>query len=231
MTITLNPRSIIRSLLIFVSILLFFHICVNIVRFSFYIDNGLWSNNDYVKVLINLFDFNTEKNIPTFYTALVLLLSSILLFLITLYNKKYGLKYYPWILLSMVFLFLSLDEMLELHEHFVHLTQRLLHLSGFGTAYWTIPYLIATIILFLSLIKFLNELPKRTLKLFVLAGIIFISGSVGMEIIGGRVEEIIGTKNITYLFCYTVEELLECIGIIIFIYALTSYKSFTIKID
>ena len=90
---------------------------------------------------------------------------------------------------------------------------------------------ISTIILFLGLVKFLNELPKRTLKLFVLAGIIFISGSVGMEIIGGRVEEIIGTKNITYLFCYTVEELLEKIGVIIFIYALTSYKSITIKID
>lgn len=130
----------------------------------------------------------------------------------------------------MVFLFLSIDEMLELHGHFVRLTQRLLDLSGFGTAYWTIPYLIATIILFLSLVKFLNELPKRTLKLFVLAGIIFISGSVGMEIIGGRVEEIIGIQNITYLFCYTVEELLECIGVIIFIYALTSYKSITIKI-
>ena len=77
MTITLNPRSILRSLLIFVSLLLFLHICVNIVRFNYYIDNGLWSNNDYVKVLINLFDFNTEKNIPTFYATLALLLSSI----------------------------------------------------------------------------------------------------------------------------------------------------------
>jgi len=52
--------------------------------------------------------------------------------------------------------------------------------------------LIATIILFLGLVKFLNELPKRTLKLFVLAGIIFISGSVGMEIIGGRQQGING---------------------------------------
>lgn len=219
-----------RTLLIFVSIILFFHICVNIVRFNYYIDNGPWSNNDYVKVLIDLFDFNTEKNIPTFYSALTLLLSSILLFLIALYNKKYDLKYYPWILLSIVFLFLSLDEMLEFHEHLVHLTQRLLDLSGFGTAYWTIPYLVAVIVLFLSLVKFLNELPKRTLKLFVLAGFFFILGSVGMEIIAGRREEIIGVQNITYLFFYTIEELSEMIGVIIFIYALTSYKPFTIKI-
>jgi len=38
----------------------------------------------------------------------------------------------------MVFLFLSPDEMLELHEHFVHLTQRLLDLSGFGTGLYLI---------------------------------------------------------------------------------------------
>jgi hypothetical protein len=214
-----------------VGILLFLHICVNIVRFNYYINNGLWSNNDYVKVLINLFDFNTEKNIPTFYSALALLFSSILLFLIAIYNKKYNLKYYSWILLSIVFLFLSFDEILELHEHFVRLTQRLLSLSGFGTAYWTIPYLIATIILFLSLVRFLKELPIRTLKLFVLAGIIFIAGSVGMEIFGGRVEEIIGRQNIAYVFLYTIEEILEKIGVIIFIYALTSYKSISIKMD
>ena len=88
MTIKFNPRCILRSLLIFVSILLFFHICVNIVKLNYYIDDGLWSNNDYVKVLINLFDFGTEKNIPTFYSALALLFSSMLLFLIALYNKK-----------------------------------------------------------------------------------------------------------------------------------------------
>jgi len=92
----------------------------------------------------------------------------------------------------MVFLFLSPDEMLELHEHFVHLTQRLLNLSGFGTAYWTISYLIAVIILFPGLVKFLTELPKSTMKLFVLAEIIFLSGSIGMEIIVGRQQGING---------------------------------------
>ena len=231
MSFKLEPKYLLRSLLIFVSILLVFHIGVNYVRFNYYIDNGIWSTNDYVKVLINLFDFNTENNIPTFYSALALLLSSVLLRLIALTYKKQNLTFYSWILLSVVFLFLSLDEMLELHEHLVRLTQRLLNLSGFGTAYWTIPYVTAVIILFLLLIKFLNKLPKRTLKLFVLAGILFILGSVGMEIIGGRQEEIFGRENITYVLFYTIEELLEMIGVIIFIYALTSIKTFSVKID
>jgi len=83
-------------------------------------------------------------------------------------------------------------------------------------------------------------LPKKTLKFFIIAGVVFLTGAVGLELIGGRVEELYGipvektfdnSANVLFKFLYTCEEFLEMLGIIIFIYALTSYKKFTIKIE
>lgn len=235
MKIVLNPKYILRSLFLFIGFS-YWHIFVS--RLSDLTSTWTWEHirafggiMTTFKVFIKLFDFNIEKNIPTLYSFLALLFSSILLILITLQNKKNDLKYHAWLPLSMVFFFLSFDEILELHEHLVHLTRRFLNLSGFGTAYWTIPYIIMIAILFFSLYKFLSKLPKRTFKLFVLAGAIFILGSVGMEILGGRQEEINGKSNVLYVFLYTIEELLEMLGVVIFIYALTSYKKITVQID
>jgi hypothetical protein len=240
MNFPLNPRIIFRSLFLFIIILLVANISVIYIYMNYYIENGIWSNNDYVKIVINLFDFNTEKNVPTFYSSLALLFSSILLFLIALKNKKKNLTYLSWVGLAIIFCYLSLDEILELHEHLVHLTRNFLNLSGMGTAYWTIPYLILIILLGAVYFKFLMTLPKKTLKFFLIAGAVFLTGAVGFELIGGRVEELYGiptpksfdsSHNVLFKILYTCEEFLEMLGIIIFIYALTSYKTFTIKIE
>lgn len=231
MNITINPKYVLRTLLIIVGILALSNIGINIIRFNYYMDGGPWSDNEYIKELIFLFDLDTEKNVPSFYSSLALLLSSILLFLIALFYKKSGAKYFPWVLLSLVFFYLALDEILELHEHLVHLTERFFNLTGYGTSYWIIPFGIFGIILFIILFKFLRELPKKTLKQFVISGFVFISGAVGMEILGGIHEEIYGRENATYVILYTIEEILEMLGIVLFIYALTSYKKFTINIS
>src|SRR5690606_29623633 len=214
-----------------VGILALANIGVNFIKLNYYLDGGPWSDNKYVKVIINLFDMDTEGNVSSFYSSLALLCSSILLYLIALFNKKSGLKSFHWTLLSSVFLYLALDEILELHEHLVRLTESFLNLSGYGTSYWIIPIGIIGIILFIVLFKFLRELPKTTLRQFILAGFVFISGAVGMEILGGMHEEIHWRENATYVFLYTVEEILEMVGIVLFIYALTSYKKFTINIS
>jgi hypothetical protein len=55
------------------------------------------------------------------------------------------------------------------------------------------------------------------------AGIIFVAGAVGMEMVGGRYVFYNGKEELQYALMVTLEELLEMTGIIIFIYALASY--------
>jgi glycosyltransferase involved in cell wall biosynthesis len=73
----------------------------------------------------------------------------------------------------------------------------------------------------------MEELRKLcvTLKIeknVIIAGLIYVTGAIGIELIGGRYSELYG-YNVTYFVITTLEELLEMVGVVVFIYALTSY--------
>jgi hypothetical protein len=72
-------------------------------------------------------------------------------------------------------------------------------------------------------------LPKRILQLFILAGVVFVSGAVGMEMIGGMHSEVNGEDNVTYAMMYSFEEFLEMSGAVVFMYALISYIQMKFK--
>jgi len=59
--------------------------------------------------------------------------------------------------------------------------------------------------------------------LFVVTGVTFITGAIGFEMIGGRHFDLHGKNNLLYSLIYTCEELLEMLGIVIFIYTLLKY--------
>ena len=65
-----------------------------------------------------LFNFDYELNIPTFYSAISLLFSSLILFIISKMIKNKSFEIYYWKFLSLLFLFLSIDEFSQIHEWF-----------------------------------------------------------------------------------------------------------------
>jgi len=66
-------------------------------------------------------------------------------------------------------------------------------------------------------------LPRQTMILFICAGVIFITGAVGIEIISAQEADLHGTESVLYSVLYTIEELCEMLGIVIFCYALLRY--------
>ncbi|WP_258003851.1 hypothetical protein [Fischerella thermalis] len=58
-----------------------------------------------------------------------------------------------------------------------------------------------------------------------MAGTIYVAGSSGTEMVGGYYANYYTQTNMIYALITTVEELLEMMGIIVFIYALLSYIS------
>ena len=48
-------------------------------------------------------------------------------------------------------------------------------------------------------------------------------GAIGFELIGGLQADVHGSKNLTYALITTTEELLEMLGIALFIYALNQH--------
>jgi hypothetical protein len=73
--------------------------------------------------------------------------------------------------------------------------------------------------------RFIANLPAKTRRLFMIAGIIYVSGALGIEMIGGYYADYYQHNNIIYAFITTIEEVLEMLGVAVFIYGLLSYIS------
>jgi hypothetical protein len=95
--------------------------------------------------------------------------------------------------------------------------------KGFLYFTWIIPFGVLVLIFIGLYGKFVFSLPKKIKILFITAGSIFLLGSLGMEAIGGFWADGLGTRNFLYAMIVTLEESLEMIGILVFIYALMQY--------
>lgn len=181
------------------------------------------------RLLVKLLNVNLEANLPTYFSALVLLGDAILLALIAYGSKAVGGKFWHWIGLSGIFVFISLDEMIQIHEQLRAPMEALFSTSGVLYFAWFIPYIAMVIIIGIAYFKFMMRLPKQILKLFILAGVVFVSGAVGMEMLGGMHAEVHGEETITYALMYNFEEFLEMSGAAIFFYALLYYIEMEFK--
>ncbi|WP_439153382.1 hypothetical protein [Winogradskyella sp.] len=220
MTLNLCKNSVLKCLFFIVGIL----IVGNLV--GRYIQFGNVDLSEYIaRTVYNALDFNTESNFPTLFSSLLLFSNSILLFIIANGYKSNFKLYNYWLGLAIVFSFLGLDEMLHIHEHLVIPVRSLFDTSGYLYFAWLIPYLIITAFFGLVYLNFFRQLPSRTLKLFTFSAILFLSGAVGLEAVSGSHAEFNGEYTITYFILYTIEESLEMLGSIVFLYALLDYKS------
>lgn len=180
--------------------------------------------------IARLFYVDAERNIPSLYSASALLLCSILLVTIAYTKKIAGDSYrHSWQVLAIIFLCLSLDEIISLHENTVKPLRSALNASGVFYFAWVIPGAIFTLICLLGFSRFLIHLPAKTRRLFLIAGSIFIGGALGMELVGGYYSNFYTEHSMTYAIIVTIEESLEMLGIAVFIYALLSYISSYMK--
>ncbi len=179
------------------------------------------SESYFVMDIIPLFNLDMEQNIPTLYSCCAILFCSMLLLILSITEKrKKNSEWIYWAGLSLIFLFLSLDEGLKIHERINDVTA--LYVTSTGLTYWpwVLPYGIGVILISLFYMKFIFTLPIKTLSLFISSGVVFLLGAVGFEMLGAREAQLHSYESIRYAVFYTVEEFLEMTGIVIFIYGL-----------
>ena len=133
------------------------------------------------KILNKLFNLDREGNIPTFFSSLLLLTASLLLLFI--YKVSTHQANY-WLFLSLLFLFLSIDESVQIHEIFNRLKLETEIFKDFKLMYvWIFPYLTLIVLLFFFLKRFIFSLPPQTRILMILSGVIFVGSAIGVEIV------------------------------------------------
>nr|PZN55630.1 MAG: hypothetical protein DIU68_07970 [Chloroflexota bacterium] len=178
---------------------------------------------------LNLLDTGQEATIPTFFQSGLLLLSSALLALIAAGYRRDGAPgVRHWNGLAAIFLFMSLDEGVGLHEQLIVpmravLTKLSLDASGFLYFAWVIPAVFALALLLMIYLPFLRRLPQGTARWFIACALLYVGGAVGMELPGGYVTSNFGSDNALKHVLETVEELMEMLAIVGFVYALMEH--------
>lgn len=220
MLITYSCKKIFKFLLILFGVLLICNIGVIYLKFSY--------SNATSKILYDALSFNSEISLPTLYSTVLLLTAAFLLYIIyhgTRHNSSNTKKFISsWLFLSLVFLFLTVDEAIAIHEKFTGIVRDKLQLSGLLYFGWVVPYSAFLLLFFIVIIPFLIKLEKVTRNLFILSGAIFVSGAIGIELLEGKHHELYG-RDFSFAVLYTIEESLEMIGVSIFIFALLRYLS------
>ena len=178
--------------------------------------------NDRLYGLVFLFGLGAEQNVPTLYSSLALLVVAGLLLIIARHAKTDRLY---WWVLCFAFVFLALDETCSFHEKLAKPVGDRLHTSGVFHYAWVIPYGIAALVFGIAFTRFLLRLPRRTAIRFVVAGAVFVTGAIGMEMVGGAVFEQSGAKSWSYWGAQTMEEALEMLGVLVFLLGLADYIS------
>jgi len=173
---------------------------------------------------VDEFYLDEEKNIPTYFSSIILLTSSFLLMVIYKITKQHAeAPEKNWLILSVVFLYLSIDEFSSIHEM---LNLPLREFSGNNGLYyiaWIIPGALITLALGIYFLKFLMRLPQQTRKQFIIAGSVYVGGALGVELLGGFYAFDYTQDNFSYSMIATLEEVMEMTGVILFIRALLRY--------
>jgi hypothetical protein len=177
-----------------------------------------------LKGFVSLFYVDGESNVPTGYSSLALALGGALL-LIVAWAKMTGRDRYRrhWALLAAVFFGLSIDEVAMLHEYPIEPLRAALHAEGFLYYTWVIPGILFVCGFAISFARFLRDLPAPTRRGFLLAGAVFVSGAIGVEMLSGLQADLAGEENFAYAMIITLEESLEMIGVVLFIRAVLRY--------
>jgi len=173
--------------------------------------------------LTYFFNIDEEWNLPTFFSVFLFIFIAIILYIIfkTLHREKKKNTFY-WLSLSILFILLGIDESVAIHERFIEPLRDWLNLSGIFYYGWVILGILFIFVIFILYIKFLKSLTPKIRNWIILAGIVYIAGALGMEMVGGWYFEI-HDNDFLYQIIVTVEEVLEILGLIIFIKTLLSH--------
>lgn len=185
--------------------------------------------------LLALLFVGQDASLPSWFSAVMLLFCSVLFFVIAHARVAVArTRPFYWWGLAVIFLYLSADEAISIHEKLSPLGRAMLSILGAGDFIqraWVAPAVIVLAVLALLYARFFLRLPSRIRLLFLLAFGLFFGGAVGLEVsndlyvyLNGGVRDLSVMENVIRTVVLPhVEEFAEMSGLIVLIYSLLLY--------
>ncbi|MGE0787698.1 MAG: hypothetical protein AB7S26_18630 [Sandaracinaceae bacterium] len=169
--------------------------------------------------IVEALSLSYEANVPTWLaSALLLSCAAVLAAVARIAHVRDDRDRHGWLVLALMFVYLSIDETAQIHEH-----AAFFETSGVLTFSWVIPAAGVVLALGLAFLPFVRRLPDPTRRRFVIAGLVYVGGALGMELPLGWWADREGSDNLTYGLIDGVEESLELIGATMFLLAVWAH--------
>jgi hypothetical protein len=170
--------------------------------------------------LSRFFSLSCEQNAPTWYSSSLLLLCSVCLGLIAVATTRAKAAFARyWWFLAAAFAYISLDELVTLHES----ASNWFDFDGFLYYGWVIPASVIVTVIGLCYLRFLAHLPRRQRWQFIIAASVFVGGALGVEFVLGYWADLTDSKNLIYGLIDLVQESMELAGVSMFLCSLLEY--------
>ena len=162
--------------------------------------------------LHRLFDLDRETNVPTWWSAMLLLATGVVACFQASTDRRSGnRRWVDWLTLGALFVALATDEAAGLHELLVKPLRALLGSGGWLHYPLIVPGTVVGIVVAIRFRGFLRTLGPTRRRLAASAAV-FALGALGFETVGGwYAPDAIG-PNATYVALSTIEETLEMLG-------------------
>ncbi|MBI2839210.1 MAG: hypothetical protein HYX75_12910 [Acidobacteria bacterium] len=214
--LTLTPTGVLKVLGGFVAVLIIASSLGQVVRFT--METGRRHG------IVHLFYVGGEANIPTWYSATALFICAMLLALVASVKWRERDRYrHHWSILAAAFVYLSCDEAAQLHETGIEWLRAMLSNTRLEHVRWVVPATLVVVIFAAGYLRFLFSLPRKTARHFIMAGMLYVGGAVGLESLVIWRDLRYGGKSPGHVALTTLEELSEMAGVVLLIYALLHY--------
>ena len=207
---SLNPR---RTLFVLASVMLLLVTChVVAMQANFNESLGIKDALGFEYWQVALFDLDEEESFGTWFSAVNLLFAGLLsLYLAARGGVAHAAMRYWWIVLGVGLMLMSVDEVVGMHEQIN---------TVFDEVVWTTLSLVIVFATGVGFIPFLWHYRWRTALWFLLGGMLFVGGAVGLEHYMGD-----DVNSLRYNMFTAAEEGLEMLGVILAIYAMLELMS------
>lgn len=167
-----------------------------------------------------LFDLNTEFNVPTWFSATQLVFAAVIAWSVARVDRGYR---WHWSVLGVLLAFIAVDEIAQVHEWVGEMLHQRFDTSGALYFAWVIPYGLAAIVLGLAYLKFWLAMPRDTRLLMLAAAVLLVGGAIGLELAEGLWATHVGYGRVMRALCL-VEECAEMLGVAVLVYAMLGYR-------
>jgi hypothetical protein len=193
--LSINSKAYGRIVLVVAVLLVSIHLGLYV--YNYQVEELQW-------LLLQMFDLDEENNLPTWFSSFLLLNNSFFLGLVA--RSQNIQDKLQWTLMSAGFFILAIDEVAGFHETF----------NSSIEMNWAIPGAILVLLVAAAFIPFLLRLRRGLAGMFILSGIVFVSGAIVIELLSEEMD----SDSLAYMMAVAVEEGLEMLGAWLFLVTL-----------